>query len=554
MSQIEAIFRSHFDVSSEDLVKARHFQSRNGGQLEQILVNIGALTEENLPEFYATYLKLPLITGFKLPQDLLFENGEKYSALQNMGWLVAKRDEGELVVFAQNPLHPEAIELLSSLVPTEHVQFVVVSESQFDELIQSHVSDGENSDENDFNNLSSLEEDKLRELASEAPVVNLLNGLITKGLKLGASDMHLEPSENTYRVRMRVDGVLHEVEKVPARLSVPIISRLKILSGMDIAEKRRPQDGKIAIKIANEKLDIRVSALPLADGESMVLRFLRQQSIRYDIGSLGLSSDIQSAILGDIKKTAGVVLLTGPTGSGKTTSLYTFLSLLNDESRKIITLEDPVEYRLDGINQVQVQSDIGFGFAEGLRSIVRQDPDVIMLGEIRDAETARIAMQSALTGHLVFSTVHTNDAPSAFTRLLDLGAEEYLLNAALVSIVAQRLVRKLCIHCAEPIDPSETLKRHPTLAILAERSGHTLNLKQAKGCEHCGNTGYKGRMAIIEYMSIDDEIRALKKDQHFLQKAIAYHRSIGGRGLTDDGLLKVSQGLTTIEEVMRVAN
>lgn len=552
MSQIEAIFATHFDISAEDLAKARHFQSRNGGQLEHILVNMGALAEESLTEFYSRYLNLPLLSQTELPEPLVYKQGTSFEALRQFGWLALESEENGLVVFAQNPLHPEALELLSSVVATETVQFVVVNESQFDELIQQGTTEELQTD--DYHNLSSLEEDKLRELASEAPVVNLLNGLITKGLKLGASDMHLEPSENTYRVRMRVDGVLHEVDKVPARLSVPIISRLKILSGMDIAEKRRPQDGKIEIKIANEKLDIRVSALPLADGESMVLRFLRQQSIRYDIASLGLSDDIRSAILNDIRKTAGVVLLTGPTGSGKTTSLYTFLSLLNDESRKIITLEDPVEYRLEGINQVQVQSDIGFGFAEGLRSIVRQDPDVIMLGEIRDAETARIAMQSALTGHLVFSTVHTNDAPSAFTRLLDLGAEEYLLNAALVSIVAQRLVRKLCDHCAEPVDPIEIVKKHPSLQLLAEKSGHMLNLKQAKGCEHCGNTGYKGRMAIIEYMSIDDEIRALKKDQHFLQKAIEYHRSIGGRGLVDDGLLKVSQGLTTIEEVMRVAN
>ncbi|WP_026957842.1 GspE/PulE family protein [Aliagarivorans taiwanensis] len=555
MSQLQQILGQQFSVASDDLAKAQHFQQRNGGTLEHILVNMGALAEESLPALYRLYLDLPSFDDFELDESAQAMQGQGFDELMGYGWLVVSNADGRLDVLAQNPLHPEALELFESLCASRRYRLFAVSESQFDAAAQPLLELATEVDKDQLDQLSSLEEDKLRELASEAPVVNLLNSLIAKGLKLGASDMHLEPSESTYRVRMRIDGVLKEVDTVPARLSVPILSRLKILSGMDIAEKRRPQDGKIDIKVANEKLDIRVSALPLAEGESMVLRFLRQQSIRYDIASLGLSDDILQAILADIRKTSGVVLLTGPTGSGKTTSLYTFLSLLNDESRKIITLEDPVEYRLNGVNQVQVQSDIGFGFAEGLRSIVRQDPDVIMLGEIRDAETARIAMQSALTGHLVFSTVHTNDAPSAFTRLLDLGAEEYLLNAALVSIVAQRLVRKLCTHCSEPVADIEQLtRRYPQLLDSQFRQGHPLVLRQPVGCEHCGHTGYKGRMAVIEYLAIDDQVRALKKDQHFLQRAIAYHREQGGRGLMDDGLLKVAQGLTTAEEVMRVAN
>ncbi|WP_026972295.1 GspE/PulE family protein [Aliagarivorans marinus] len=554
MSRLEQLLQHAFGVASDDLAKARHFQQRNSGTLEHILVNMGALAEENLPALYTQYLELPPFSDFSLGELAQAQQGRGYDELFSYGWLVVSSQEGQLDVLAQNPLNPEAMELFEELCADRQYRLFAVSEAQFDSVVQPLLA-LTTEDETQLEQLSSFEEDKLREMASEAPVVNLLNSLIAKGLKLAASDMHLEPVAGTYRVRMRIDGVLKEVDTIPSRLSIPVISRLKILSGMDIAEKRRPQDGKIDIKVANEKLDIRVSALPLADGESMVLRFLRQQSITYDVASLGLSEDILQAIMGDIRKTSGVVLLTGPTGSGKTTSLYTFLSLLNDESRKIITLEDPVEYQLRGINQVQVQSDIGFGFAEGLRSIVRQDPDVIMLGEIRDAETARIAMQSALTGHLVFSTVHTNDAPSAFTRLLDLGAEEYLLNAALVSIVAQRLVRKLCSHCSEAADNSEQLTQlYPQLLDSQFRHGAPLRLRQAVGCEHCGNTGYKGRMAVIEYLAIDDQVRALKKDQHFLQKAIAYHRQQGGRGLVDDGLLKVAQGLTTVEEVMRVAN
>jgi general secretion pathway protein E len=308
------------------------------------------------------------------------------------------------------------------------------------------------------------------------------------------------------------------------------------------------------MKIANQELDIRVSALPLNDGESMVMRFLRKDSVRYDMSVLGLSEDIETMIREDIKTTAGVVLLTGPTGSGKTTTLYTFLNALNNDDVKIITLEDPVEYQLEGINQVQVNSEIGFNFAAGLRSIVRQDPDIIMLGEIRDKETAQIALQSALTGHLVFSTVHTNDAASAYTRLLDLGVEEFLLNAALVSIVAQRLARKVCPDCSEVHPQTSSLIEKYDLIRLSEKFNLSeISLKQGKGCEHCSNTGYKGRMAVTEYLRCDDEINAMPKDSEFIPKAKAHNASLNRRTLLEDGLYKAILGLTTIEEVVRVA-
>jgi general secretion pathway protein E len=336
-------------------------------------------------------------------------------------------------------------------------------------------------------------------------------------------------------------------------MRLPLASRLKILAGMDIAEKRRPQDGKIGMRISNEDLDIRVSALPLSEGESIVMRFLRQDSINYDMAILGLSADIERFIKEDIKRTSGVILLTGPTGSGKTTSLYTFLNAINDSSNKIITLEDPVEYRLPGINQVQVQPNIGFDFGAGLRSIVRQDPDIIMIGEIRDTETAKIAMQSALTGHLVFSTVHTNDAPSAYTRLLDLGVEEFLLNAALVSIVAQRLVRKLCPSCSHQRDDIEDIVKRYDLKTLADKNQVRLNICTSTGCEQCSNTGYKGRLAIVEYLRCDEEINIIEKNEVFTTKAREVNKLRGGRTLLEDGLLKVILGQTTIDEVMRVA-
>jgi general secretion pathway protein E len=290
----------------------------------------------------------------------------------------------------------------------------------------------------------------------------------------------------------------------------------------------------------------------LNDGESVVMRFLRKDSVRYDMSVLGLSQDIQSNIIEDLKSTAGVILLTGPTGSGKTTSLYTFLNELNDEKVKIITLEDPVEYQLDGVNQVQVNSEIGFDFSAGLRSIVRQDPDVIMVGEIRDKETAGIAMQSALTGHLVFSTVHTNDAPSAYTRLVDLGVEEFLLNAAIVSIMAQRLVRKICPHCCAEHPDKDALINKYQLMEIANVPQQDIQLVQAVGCSECSNSGYRGRMSIMEYLRCDEAIRNLPKDSYFIPQARKINQENGNRTLLEDGLLKASMGLTTIDEVLRV--
>jgi general secretion pathway protein E len=338
--------------------------------------------------------------------------------------------------------------------------------------------------------------------------------------------MHIEPHGERARVRFRIDGVLHDIDTISKAMVLPVITRLKILAGMDIAERRRPQDGKIELRIGGEDVDIRVSALPLRDGgESAVLRFLRKAALIYDMSLLGLSPDIEARILEDLRVTSGVVLLTGPTGSGKTTSLYTFLSRLNSPDVKIITLEDPVEYQLQGINQVQVQPD----------------------------ETASVAMQSALTGHLVFSTVHTNDAPSAFTRLLDLGVEEFLLNAALRSIVAQRLVRRLC-NCSRPHpSPGDLLSRYRLEPIAKRYSVDVPDLREAVGCEECSHTGYRGRLAIVEYLRCDEAVAAMDKSEHFIAEARAHMSAMGWRSLLEDGLLKALSGETTVEEVFRAA-
>lgn len=551
MNKLNNILLHRFNVSQLDLDKGETYQQRNGGRLELILVNMGCLTEDDLAPLYCELLDYkPLnIEQWSDWNPETFDLKD-LSFLKSKNWVLLSVNSDKWTLACKDPLNLDVIQFLQS--KNIDVDILVTTDSELQSFlfaIQAITESLPNNDE-----LSGDEENRLRELALEAPTVNLLNTLITKALGQNASDMHLEPYCGKFRVRYRIDGVLHEVENLAVKMQLPLTTRLKILSGMDIAEKRRPQDGKIAMRIANQELDIRVSALPLNEGESMVLRFLRKDSINYDMSVLGLAKDTQSLIQEDLAKTTGVILLTGPTGSGKTTTLYTFLNELNTKDVKIITLEDPVEYQLEGINQVQINSDIGFDFAAGIRSIVRQDPDIIMVGEIRDAETARIALQSALTGHLVFSTVHTNDAASAYTRLLDLGVEEFLLNAALVSVVAQRLARKLCKYCAEPVSNIDELTdKYPLDDVRIKAGLKDINVLQAKGCKKCSGSGYKGRIAINEYLRCDDEIKQIPKNDQFIAKAQAYNDSLSRRNLLQDGLYKVLLGITTIDEVLRVA-
>ena len=548
--QLNQLLIKEFSVSPDDVTKAENFQKKYGGRLEQILVNMGSLPDDQISQVYAQLFDLPLVDISDWLDTVTPEVDENViSFLSENQWVPLSKDGDDWSFACRFPLELAVNEWLSQ--NNINAKIYLANESDINALSAKFSIDNNIENENEF---LGDEEEKLRELATEAPTVNLLNSLITRALRQGASDMHLEPFNGRYRARFRVDGVLHEAETLAPRMQLPIVTRLKILSGMDIAEKRRPQDGKIEMKIANQELDIRVSALPLNDGESMVMRFLRKDNVQYDMTVLGLSTDIETMIREDIKTTAGVVLLTGPTGSGKTTTLYTFLNALNNNDVKIITLEDPVEYQLPGINQVQVNSDIGFDFSAGLRSIVRQDPDIIMLGEIRDKETAQIALQSALTGHLVFSTVHTNDAASAYTRLLDLGVEEFLLNAALVSIVAQRLARKICSGCSKPHPEAVQLIEKYQLTALADKFNLAeINLMQGQGCEQCSGSGYKGRMAVTEYLRCDDEIKAMPKDSDFIPKAKQHNADMQRRTLLEDGFYKAILGLTTVEEVVRVA-
>jgi len=386
----------------------------------------------------------------------------------------------------------------------------------------------------------------------EAPIIRLVNALLSQSVKERASDIHIEPFERHLAVRFRVDGVLYEIIQPPKRFAASITSRIKVMAGLDIAEKRIPQDGRIKIKVAGRDIDIRLSTVPTNFGERIVMRLLDKTAVLKDLDGVGMGAQVLVNMREMISKAYGIVLVTGPTGSGKTTTLYACLAKINSPTRNIITVEDPVEYQLPGIGQIQVHSKVGLTFSAGLRAILRQDPDVVMVGEIRDRETAEIAIQASLTGHLVFSTLHTNDAPSAVTRLVDMGVEPFLVASSVVGIMAQRLIRTLCPHCRKPVVPTETELRQLGFTrekFLADTPGHVY---APQGCQECLDTGFMGRTGIYELLVVDDEIRQLimeNIDSNTIKK-----RAIG-KGMTtlrDDGARRVMMGDTSISEILRV--
>ncbi len=396
--------------------------------------------------------------------------------------------------------------------------------------------------------------EQLRDLASEAPVIRLVNHFISQALEVKASDIHFEPFKDHLKVRYRIDGVLHDIESVSRKLQPAITSRLKLMAKMNIAEMRLPQDGRIKVRDGRREIDIRVSSLPTLFGESIVLRLLNRDEVRLDLAYLGMPPDMLDTFGRLIQRPYGLVLVTGPTGSGKTTTLYAVMNRINAPDKKIVTVEDPVEYQLDGINQIQVKPKIGLTFASALRTILRQDPDVVLVGEIRDAETAEIAVQSALTGHLVFSTLHTNDAASAIIRLQEMGVESYLLSSSLLGVLAQRLVRRICHECKTEYEMSPELLQQAVQALGLEGKQVPARVWRGKGCSHCANTGYSGRTGIFELLEVDDRVRRRilqGVDSEGISRAA---RAAGMRMLRQDGLKKVLEGLTTPEEVMRVTN
>jgi len=473
--------------------------------------------------------------------------------------VVPVRKEDEAVVIAMED--PSDLDTLDGLQAALNMQVIpaVATKEDLDAAIERYYGVRDDSvskliqditeGEVDIGTVTQLQMDDGSTVEADAPIIKLVNTMIIEAFKLRASDIHLEPLANRFRVRYRIDGILHEVKNPPKRLQPAIISRLKIMSNMDISEKRVPQDGRIQMNVGDRSIDLRVSCIPTTHGESIVMRILDKEGLKLGLPELGFFSDDQQTFEKLISLPDGILLITGPTGSGKTTTLYAVLNFINRPDRKIITVEDPVEYVLSGINQVQVNEAIGLTFARALRAILRQAPNVIMIGEIRDAETATIAINASLTGHLVFSTLHTNDAPSGVTRLIDIGVKPFLVASACRALMAQRLVRRVCKRCAQPYQPTQAelkaLKIDPEQAREAK-------FQRGKGCPECNNTGYKGRMGIFEIFVVDDEIRQLINQKVSATVLRARAREMGMRTLREDGARKVLAGLTTPQEVLRV--
>ena len=546
-------------VRDADLARVQRIRAEQAGleNLSRLLVRLGMVSERDVAEALAELLGLPLAHTTDYPDVAVSNDRVSLRFLKERAAVPIAEDEERVEVAMADPQDGYLLSALKLACGKDVVPWIGIA-SEVDAAIERLHGEGKSRMGEIVDSAASddkiTKEDiaQLRDLASEAPVVRLVNLIVQGAAEADASDVHIEPFENRLRVRYRIDGVLQEVEAPPVHFTAAVASRIKLMANLNIAERRLPQDGRIRMRVQGKDLDIRVSTVPTMHGESVVMRLLNQESVALEFGALGFSDDTLERFRDVISLPYGMILVTGPTGSGKSTTLYTVLRRLNTGERKIITIEDPVEYELEGINQIQVKPAIGLTFANALRSIVRQDPDVIMVGEMRDLETARICVQSALTGHLVLSTLHTNDAPSSVTRLVEMGVEDYLLTSTVNAIVAQRLVRVLCRDCRTPYSPPGDTVEKTGLSRVAHAS--VLELLKPVGCEHCRGTGYRGRTAILELMVMTDPIRRL-----VLQRAdaVTIMREAVGEGMRtmyDDGLRKVVAGTTTIEEVIRVTS
>ncbi len=543
-------------IKEEQLKEALEEQKVTGERLGEILVKLGYIESDRL--YDALGIQFGIVPVKLSQQRIESKVIEKVPAsiARRQKIIPIKVDDNKLTVAMADPLNLLALDNLRMMLGCE-VEGALASEEEIVEALEKYYGREEDTaasmiqelSEQDITFEETGEETTGEEDTDETPVIKLVSLLILEAFRTRASDIHIEPLENRFRIRYRVDGVLHEVPGPPKRLQGSVISRVKIMSGMQIEEKRLPQDGRIKLNLLGKEVDLRVSTLPGLYGESTVLRILDKSSLRLGMEELGFQPKDQELWESLLNLPNGIILVTGPTGSGKTTTLYASLHKLNQPDRKLITVEDPVEYQLSGINQIQVKPKIGLTFASTLRSMLRQAPDIIMVGEIRDSETAEIAIRSALTGHLVFSTLHTNDAPTAVTRLMDMGAKPFLVASSIQAILAQRLVRTICQNCKEPYEPRphELTEMRSILGDIGD-----IQLYHGKGCEECNNTGYKERKGIFELLVMSGPIRQLVMEGVPSSKIREKARQLGMRTLREDGWQKVAQGLTTPMEVSRV--
>jgi general secretion pathway protein E len=543
-------------VQPQAIERAQHLAVESQERLESVLTRLGLITERDLAEALSQFLRLPLAVAADYPPQPILEDQLGRKFLREAKVLPLREVPEGVIVAMANPLDSYAAHAVRFAVGKPvlpHVALPADLEAAHERLYGDgksgiHQISGETKEH--VGDSIADDVDRLKDIASEAPVIRLVNLLITQAVEAGASDIHVEPMGNELRVRYRIDGVLRPVESPPQRLASAIISRVKIMAKLNIAERRLGQDGRVAMAVRGKDIDLRVATTPTIHGESVVIRILDRAHVELDLVSLGFDDSVIGRFRALLTKPHGIVLVTGPTGSGKTTTLYSALSEINTPDKKILTIEDPVEYHLQGINQVQVKPQIGLTFAGALRSFLRHDPDIVMIGEIRDLETAQIAVQAALTGHLILSTLHTNDAATAVTRLLDMGVEDYLLTSTVNGIAGQRLLRKLCGACSEPYEPIPELVARLKLDRLT--GGGPITLRRAVGCAQCHHTGYRGRTCIVEVLTASDAVRqaVLKNVDSTLVQKIAIEE--GMQTMAMHGLKKVIAGVTTIDEVLRV--
>ena len=552
MKTIEEIIS---EKKPEALVKIDEILSKNGESIEEALLNYQVLEEEEVLDVLSQFYEFPYILSIsekdidpELVKILPISFAKKYRLIP------FQKKEGSVVIVFAPPLDLYALDEIKSLFgceiePVLALDHVVTNSINRVYERDKEMTEGIEDDSQGITEYDIHEPKDLLDADDEAPIIRFVNSLLFQAVKEKASDIHLECFEKEVSVRFRKDGILHEITSVPKKLQASVISRVKIMAELDIAEKRKPQDGRIRVKVAGRDVDVRISTVPTTWGESVVMRLLDRSSVLLSLEDLGLKGEKLKVVESLIRRPHGIVLVTGPTGSGKTTSLYAALERINSPDKKIITVEDPVEYQIQGINQIQVNSKVNLSFANGLRSILRQDPDVILVGEIRDRETADIAIHASLTGHLVFSTLHTNDSASAITRLIDMEIEPFLVASSLMAVIAQRLLRFLCSSCKEPYEPTEDEIEKVSIKRDQLKDGV---LYRAKGCDKCFDMGYSGRSAIFEMLIIDDDIRNLtlgNVDSGQIKRKAIEH---GMTTLRMDGAKHIINGLTSVDEVVRV--
>jgi general secretion pathway protein E len=535
-------------VSSDTIGRARLVHEETGEALDAVLTRLGLVSEAALAEALAQATGLPLAGPEQFPEAPVSACDVSPRFLRDSRLLILGERDEALDVAVVDPLNPYPLQALA-FAAGRPVRVHVARSSDVEAALDRSfgpAADAEAEPGLDYADEADLE--RLKDLASDAPVVRAVNGLISKAAELRASDIHLEPAEDRLRVRFRIDGALHDQPSLPAALKSAVVSRIKVMAGLNIAERRLPQDGRLRLAVRGHEIDLRVATSPAIHGEGVVLRLLDRSGLSLDLDSLGFDAASQDRFRRALAQPHGVVLVTGPTGSGKTTTLYAALTGLNAPERKILTIEDPIEYRLAGINQTQVSPQIGLSFSAALRSFLRQDPDVMMVGEIRDLETAQIAVQAALTGHLLLSTLHTNSAAAAVSRLVDMGVEPFLIATALNAVLAQRLVRRLCQACAEPFEPSPALLDSLKLNGAAPSISRLFRPRGCAACDH----GFRGRVAVLELLVMDEAIADLvmaRAEGRAIQRAAV---AGGMRPMLEDGLAKAAAGLTTVDEVLRV--